>query len=63
MSDILQVTIIQKERSFAAQPILLLEMKEVTLTFLHFPKFLLLALETSDKIRVNVHHQEVYPIG
>ena len=59
MSDILQVTVIQKEKSFAAQPILLSEMTEVALMFLHFPKFLLLSLETSDKIRVNVHHQEV----
>lgn len=35
-------------------------MKEViTLMFLYFPKFLLLTLEISDKIRVDVHHPEV----
>lgn len=31
----------------------------ITLMFLYFPKFLLLALEISDKIRVDVHHPEV----
>ena len=49
-----------EKKSFAAQLIFLLEMKEViTLMFLYFPKFLLLVLAISDKIRVDVHHPEV----